>query len=166
MSDEIRAKIEISQPRRWLGVGMLFCLGALLIYVAFATPPSLQWQAFLLGVGTAALWLAEKMRRATAGWIEMTDAVLRDQDGTLIATLDEIENVERGMLAFKPSNGFLMKTTHPAPNHWSPGLWWRIGRRVGVGGVTPSSQGKVMADLISTRIVLKQQGLDDPFDHS
>ncbi len=158
MTEEVQARIDISQPRRWFGVGMLMFLGGLLIYVALASPPELHWQIFLLVTGAGALWLGEKMRRATSGYIEMTADVLRDQDGEVIARLDDIEQVERGFLAFKPSNGFLMKTKTPGSRRWEPGLWWRMGRRIGVGGVTPASQSKVMADMISARMMMRDGG--------
>lgn len=159
MSVDAQTKIQASQPRRWLGIGMLFFLGALLIYVAFATPPDLGWQVFLLIVGGASLWVGDKMRRATEGWIELRDDILVDQNGDVIARIDDIEKVDRGMLAFKPSNGFMLKTKTPAPNRWEPGLWWRVGRRIGVGGVTPARQSKVMADLISTKLMLRDQDM-------
>jgi len=157
MSDEFQPRIEASTPRRWLGVGMLMFLGGLLIYVAFAAPPDLAWQVFLLVMGGVSLWLGEKMRRATEGWIEFKDNALVNQSGEVIAHIDDIEKVERGMLAFKPSNGFMLKTKTPATGRWEPGLWWRTGRRIGVGGVTPASPSKVMADLISAKLMMRAQ---------
>ncbi len=157
MSDPFQPKIAASPPRRWLGVGMLLFLGVLLIYVALATPPDPAWQVFLLVMGVGSLWVGDKMRRATEGWITLSDTALVTQAGEVIAHLDEIEKVERGMLAFKPSNGFMIKTTTPAPRRWEPGLWWRMGRRIGVGGVTPASQSKVMADLISAKLMMRDQ---------
>ena len=157
MSDPFQPKIAASQPRRWLGVGMLLFLGGLLIYVAFATPPDLAWQMFLLLMGGVSLWVGDKMRRATEGWIELTEDALITHEGEVIARIDEIEKVERGMLAFKPSNGFMIKTKNPAARRWEPGLWWRMGRRIGVGGVTPASQSKVMADLISAKLMMRDQ---------
>lgn len=157
MSDPFQPKIAASQPRRWLGVGMLLFLGGLLIYVAFATPPDLAWQVFLLLMGGASLWVGDKMRRATEGWIELSDEALVTHTGEVIARIDEIEKVERGMLAFKPSNGFMIKTKNPAARRWEPGLWWRMGRRIGVGGVTAASQSKVMADLISAKLMMRDQ---------
>lgn len=152
MSDQFRGRVEASQSRRWLGIGMLFFLGALLVYIALATPPSFGWQVFLIVMGGGSVWFGDKMRRATEGWIELTDEGIVDQSGEMIVNMDDIINVERGALAFKPSNGFMLKTRTPASRRWEPGLWWRFGRRIGVGGVTPASQGKVMADLILIRL--------------
>ena len=60
--------------------------------------------------------------------------------------------MDRGAFAFKPSNGFMLKLSRKGPFAWEPGIWWRIGRRVGVGGVTPGTPAKVMAEMIQERI--------------
>jgi hypothetical protein len=70
----------------------------------------------------------------------------------VIARWDEIKRVERGALAFKPSNGFLLTLEQPQPRAWVPGLWWRVGRRVGIGGITPAGEGRYMADQIAFRL--------------
>jgi hypothetical protein len=160
MAEDIQARITVSQPRRWVGVGMLIVMGALLIWVALAQPPAFGWQLFLIGTGLGALWIGEKMRRATEGEIILAGDVLQDQNGDVIARLEEIEKVERGMFAFKPSNGFILKTKTRLPRRWEPGVWWRAGRRIGVGGVTAAAQGKIMADLISAKIAMREAGSD------
>jgi hypothetical protein len=40
---------------------------------------------------------------------------------------------------------------------WVPGLWWRIGKRVGVGGVTPSQPARYMAEVMSAMILEREQ---------
>ncbi|MEJ6609340.1 MAG: hypothetical protein QNL63_06380, partial [Paracoccaceae bacterium] len=70
----------------------------------------------------------------------------------VIAYVDQIVSIDRGMLAFKPSNGFIFKVKTAQPRAWNPGLWWRFGRRVGVGGVTPGSSTKMMADIIAAKL--------------
>ena len=153
MGDEVVAVVRASAARRGLGLAMLGLLGVLLIYVALVRPPAASgWQAFLLLAGLFSLWAGDRMRRATALTVELTPAGLRSSDGEVIATLDRIEAVDRGMFAFKPSNGFLLRLTGPAGARWQPGLWWRVGRRVGIGGVTPASQAKVMADLLAAML--------------
>jgi hypothetical protein len=52
----------------------------------------------------------------------------------------------------KPSNGFTVVMETKQPRAWAPGLWWRVGRRVGVGGVTGASQTKFMAEQIALRL--------------
>jgi hypothetical protein len=67
-------------------------------------------------------------------------------------------SVARGALAFKPSNGFPVTLRARGPFVWEPGLWWRIGRRVGVGGVTPGTPARFMAERMQERIARREGG--------
>lgn len=161
MDDEILTAIEASVMRRWIGLIMLAGLGLTTIYVAMAAPPIPVFQAFLIGIGLLAFWGAVRLFRATQLRIELTRREIRDTGGMVLARLDDIASVERGAFAFKPSNGFLVTTRTSAPRAWRPGLWWRIGRRVGVGGVVPGHQAKLMADIIAALLAeRKQEGAD------
>ncbi|MBE1282617.1 MAG: hypothetical protein GJ676_04825 [Rhodobacteraceae bacterium] len=153
MNDEVLAVVNASTPRRYLGVGMLAVVGGIVLYVAFAAPPSAAWFAFLLVVGVAALYVAARMWQATEHRIELTTEELRCSNGTVIARVEDLEAVDRGFFAFKPSNGFLLKTGVSQSRAWMPGLWWRMGRRIGIGGVTPGSQSKAMAEIIAALLV-------------
>ena len=147
------AQISPSPFRRVMAVGILMTLGGLLIYLALVSPPTaLGWQAFLLGTGGLALYLSDQVRRATALTIELSDGRIFDSAGRELCRLDEIESIERGAFAFKPSNGFLIHLKSRKSWVWAPGLWWRLGRRIGVGGVTPASQAKFMSDMIAYRM--------------
>ncbi|MGH1355590.1 MAG: hypothetical protein ACRBBS_10990 [Thalassovita sp.] len=156
-STEILATAQASAPRRWMGIGMLALLGGLLIYVAFVTPPAtIGWQVFLLILGAASLYLAEKMRRATELVIQLSVNGLHDDTGAVIAALDEIAAVSRGTFAMKPSNGFTLRLNAGGARAWQPGVYWRWGRRVGIGGVLPGSQTKFMAEMLEA--MLAQRG--------
>ena len=153
MSSEILATVHASAPRRLFGVTLNIVLGLLLIYIALIKPPAhMGWQAFLVLLGVTVLWLGQKMWYATQRVIELTETELRDSSGEVIAYVDQIVSIDRGMFAFKPSNGFIFKVKTAQPRAWNPGLWWRVGRRVGVGGVTPGSSTKMMADIIAAKL--------------
>ena len=160
MQDEVLAVVRASALRRWFGIVVMAALGGLLIYLAMSRPPALQWQVFLIGMGVFALWLADATRRATENQIELTQDGLRSSSGEVIALIDEIERVERGMFAMKPSNGFLLRLKKRRQRSWQPGLWWALGRRVGIGGVTPGSQSKVMAQMLEALMVERAQAPD------
>ena len=157
-SDEVLARIRVSQPRRWLGIAMLYGLGALLLYVAFSTPPEPGWLVFLVAAGLGSLWMGEAMRRGTESALVLTEAGLFDADGSLLAAFDDIRKVERGFLAFKPSNGFVVTTHTPGQRRWRPGLYWQLGRRIGVGGVTAAAQTRIVADLMAARLMMRDAG--------
>lgn len=157
-TDEILIALQPAPARRAVGVAMVAALGVLLVWLALAAPPaSPLWLAFLIGLGAVALWGAWRMWQATGSAVELTEAGLRDSDGTVIAAFDEIEAIDRGMFAFKPSNGFLLRLATPAPRVWRPGLWWRTGRRVGVGGLTPRGAARAMADAIQIRLAVRDR---------
>ncbi|MEP0156138.1 hypothetical protein [Pseudophaeobacter sp.] len=158
MTDEVLVTVEASGLRRVMGVAMLAVIGVLLLYVAASKPPSLAWLAFLLGIGLGALWLSVRMWQATSHKIELTETVLRCTDGTVIAQVCDIEAIDRGFFAFKPSNGFLIRTATPGARVWLPGLWWRAGRRIGIGGVTPGSQSKTMSEILAAMIAQRSMG--------
>ena len=157
MDEDILAIVEASAARRWMGVILLGALGGLVIYVALASPPALMWQVFLIVVGVLALWMADRMRRATESRIELTEVELRSSEGKVIALVADIEKVDRGVFALKPSNGFMVRTSKPGPGAWQPGLWWRLGRRIGVGGVTAAGQTKSMSEILSMMLAQRDQ---------
>lgn len=160
MTDDVLATVGASQPRRWMGISMMVALGGVVIYTALATPPAFGWQVFLIALGAASIWMAERMRRATETWLELTETELRSSEGIVLARIADIKSIDRGVLAFKPSNGFMITLHTPAERVWRPGLWWRLGRRVGIGGVTPSSQTKFMSEIIAAQMMQRDQESD------
>ncbi|CUH39773.1 hypothetical protein JSE7799_02501 [Jannaschia seosinensis] len=142
--------VRASPSRRAFAVGVQGILGLLLLWIALASPPAdLGWRAFLVVAGVAALLLAWRgWERSGVALILDADG-LRQEDGTWIAAMDDIDSVDRSLFTFKPSNGFLIRLRRPLGRAWAPGLWWRVNRRVGVGGVTNGRDTKILADALS-----------------
>lgn len=155
--DEVLAVARASAGRRILGLTSLAVLGGMLIWIALVENPAFEWRLMLLVLGGGALWLVKAMRSATATNIELTPTALRDSDGTVIALIEDIEGMDRGFFAFKPSNGFLLRTRDKGANTWRPGMWWRLGRRIGVGGMTTAHQCKQVSEIIA--IMMAQRDL-------
>ncbi|MEM1073248.1 MAG: hypothetical protein AAF665_03405 [Pseudomonadota bacterium] len=155
---EVLARLAASGARRIMGIGMLAFLAILVLYVAVVSPPALGWQVFLVVLGSASLMIAQAMWKATAATLELTRAELRDDTGTVIVRLDDVESVDRGAFAFKPSNGFLLRLKSPHARAWRPGLWWRSSHRIGVGGMTPLPPAKHMADAIAVLLAERDGG--------
>jgi len=149
-SPEVIANLHVSAPRRVVGIAMLVMVSLILLWIAFARPPeALGWRLFLLAMGGGGLWLAETMRRATGTRLQLTREALTDSEGRVLARIEDIRSVDRGTFAFKPSGGFLLRLGTSGPMVWAPGLWWRIGRRVGVGGATSRHEAKYMGEVIA-----------------
>lgn len=148
--DDIICDLRVSRPRHVIGFAFLAGLGGLLLYIAFNSPPQNPlWLVFLLVLSGAVLFLALRFWTAARAVVVLTNDGLFLEDGTLICAMSNIRSVERGAFAFKPSNGFMVRLKERTKAGWMPGLWWRVGRMVGVGGVTPAAQGKMMADMIA-----------------
>lgn len=150
---ELHAILTPSAPRRYLAAGVLFSLGAMLIWLGIFRPPStFLWQIYLVGLGAIMLWITTKLWLATKNGIVLSEDGLTDTSGKLICAMDNIRDIERGAFSFKPSNGFLVRTKTPLPRGWAPGLWWSFGTRLGVGGVTPAQQSKFMAEALALHL--------------
>ncbi len=159
-ADEVIGVITPHQGRRIFGAGTIGLLGIILLSVAVRFPPAdLAWLIFLIVMGAGSMTLAWKLWEATATPIELTRTELREVGGRVICRIENVESVDRGFFAFKPSNGFLVRLYQPAGQAvYAPGLWWRAGRRVMVGGVTSGSQAKSVADLITILLVEREAG--------
>jgi len=155
--DEVLARVTASTGRRVVGLAMLVMLAFMVIYVAIASPPSLGWQIFLIALGIGALMVTHTMYYATQRTLELTRVALRDDTGRLVADIDNIRSIDRGAFAFKPSNGFVLRLSQSHGREWHPGLWWRVSRRVGVGGMVPMRETKYMAEMIAVMIAARDE---------
>ncbi|MCY4151945.1 MAG: hypothetical protein OXE94_06890 [Aestuariivita sp.] len=152
MSDEFYGRLDISQPRRWFGVGSLLLLGFLLTYVGTVYPGSMQARIILALVVVGIVWSAWRMWHETKGYLVFSDIGLVDDQGKILVAMDNIVRVDRSLFAFKPTNGFIVISKVKQPLAWKPGLWWCVGHRVGIGGVTHAGQAKLLADIISLHL--------------
>ncbi|PWK60912.1 hypothetical protein [Roseicyclus mahoneyensis] len=161
--NEVLATIDPQPVRRVFTTGVVGLLGAILLYVAAATPPvDPAWLVFLIVTGFGALYLAWRVWLATAVTLELTRSELREAGGRVLFSLDEVDSIDRSVFAFKPAGGFLVRLKAPTTRGrvYAPALWWRARRRVAVGGATAGSQAKPVADLIS--IILAERRGDLP----
>lgn len=153
MNDDLHDAIVtlgVSKPRCLFGVLTTAILGILLFVISFASPPEeTVWLVVLWTAGAASVWASLALWRSADYALVLTDQALLAKDGTVLCSLDEVVAVERGFAAFKPSGGFLIRLNQKRSRAWVPGVWWRGGRRIGVGGVTRAGDARAMADLIA-----------------
>ena len=156
---ETLAKLEPSLGRRWFGVIVLSFVGVTLAYFSFfQPPPTLAGKILLPLLAVAFLWQAQWNLRVTKTGLYLTKEGLFDGNGKQICALYNMVEVDRGVFAFKPSNGFLIRLYEAEPKSWAPGLYWRIGKRLGIGGATQPAQARAMADVIDILILERSMG--------
>ncbi len=146
------ARLPASAPRRVLAGLILSALALLLLWIAVAVPAGAGWRLAmgaaggLVGSALCAMW------SGTRGALELREEGLVLPNGRLLAAMAEIRGVDRGMFAMKPSNGFVLRLASARRPAWVPGLYWRFGRRLGVGGITEAGASRAMADILSIRL--------------
>lgn len=155
-ADAVLARLDASQPRRMIGVAVQAALGVVILSLAFSFPR----EQMALRVGMVVLaglvfYGGYLTWRATAMGLVLTVSGLRDDNGRLLAEVANVREVSRGAFALKPSHGFSLVLFQGMGFAWVPGLWWRIGKRVGVGGVTPSQPARYMAEVIAALITAR-----------
>lgn len=124
------------------------------IWWAGANSPSPSIGPRLLAIPGGAIWLWAAWglwARAERGLV-MDETGLSDTDGRHIASFAQIKGLERGVFAMKPSNGALIKLNETGAIYWMPGLWWRLGTRIGIGGLTPKAPTKAFVDVLSAKL--------------
>ena len=158
---EILARLDPSLGRRWFGAITLTLIGILLLYISFFNPPQLlAWKILLPVIALGFLWQAQWNLRVTKTGLVLTREGLFDAQGNQICALYNMMEIDRGIFAFKPSNGFLIRLHEPEPSAWAPGLYWRLGRRLGIGEATRTEQARAMADLLDVLILERSMGPD------
>jgi hypothetical protein len=158
MSQEI-ARLEASPVRRWFGILVIGAVGLGVIYVAFATPPASPLAKFVMPLlGAALVYQAYRNLQATQQALVLTEDGLWIEGGAQLFSLDNVQSVSRTAFAMKPSNGFSVKLNTPVPFGWSPGVYWCVGRSVGIGGATDPAQAKAMAEALSILLANRQAG--------
>lgn len=158
MNDEEKIVLEISPSpvRRWMAILALGFLGFLMIRLAFDEMPDL-WRLFFVLLGGGIFWAAYRLRLATMDGLVLTRDGLRTISGKSLAGVEDVARVDRGALAFRPPNGFMVRLKRPGTAGWAPGLWWQIGRRLAVGGTLSGGQAKAMADLLADMVAEREE---------
>ncbi|MBZ8118680.1 hypothetical protein KUD11_08460 [Roseovarius sp. LXJ103] len=160
--EEILIEVHPSIPRRLFVLSSLVVLGLFAIHFALVrSEAELGPKLATLAFGIAVLWVADRVRQATSGSLQLTKDTLRHSSGEVLTTVDNIRSLDRGVFAYKPSSGFLLRLTERGVRRWEVGLWWCTGRWVGVGGVVSAPQAKAMAELLALMIAERDAAITD-----
>ncbi|MGB0411441.1 MAG: hypothetical protein ACPGFA_07630 [Pikeienuella sp.] len=145
LPDPRRSVVEVRRPAaaRWI------ILIAILVLVGFFLSLAMRDGDVMIGfLAIPAALVGMVVLRARSNVLRFDGETVSDDTGVVLCRIEDIEKLERGFAPLKPSSGFVIRTFHAQPAAWSPGLWWRFGRRIGVGGATSARAGRNMANAI------------------
>lgn len=157
MDDDVILIASASPARRLLALVVLGVLGGLILWLAIAAPDlGAGPRLVLAALGFGALGMAGWLHAATRTRLILTEAALREEGGVVLAPLRAVTRSDRGPFATKPSAGFVLRLDAPVgPAVWRPGLWWRLGRRVGVGGVVSGAEARALSEAIAAAVAAR-----------
>ncbi|MEO0359341.1 MAG: hypothetical protein AAF386_13850 [Pseudomonadota bacterium] len=142
----------VSPLRRIFALGALALLSGLCLYLVFNAPFSFGITVIGSLIALGAFWAFAKMYQGTRLAVELRDDGMYLTDGRCLAAMDQIVRVDRGTFSIKPTNGFTLILRDKAAFEFVPGLYWRSGRKLGLGGVTAPHMGKMMSEALAMRI--------------
>ena len=150
MSDRGPSSLSVAPWRRAVALATLVPIAVLLIRQAVGLP--VVGQALCLALAVTFAWAATTLWRARANALVWDGEGLRDRFDTLRIPRATIVAVDTGAISLRPSQGFTLHLDRPVPRGWSPGLWWSLGRTVGVGGLTDRRETRALAQRIADEI--------------
>lgn len=160
-AEDVLVAIRATTFRRYTTVILLVFFALILTQVGIEMPserPAMKFLAFALGF--VSVIQAVFFWRATAVAIELTAQVLRESgpNGRILARVADIEKIDSSAFSYRPASGFLILLKTPAPMMVAPGMWWRRGRKIGIGGVTAKAHSKILAAALQELITERRIG--------
>ena len=147
--DEVLIGLRASAGRRLIGIGALFLLCMIPLWHGYDNYSETGKGLTLNLLGLTGLFGALRIWQSSRTELELTPSELRETDGRQVVRVADIVKVDREAFGvLKPTNGFVIITRKSMPLVVSPGIWWRFGKRIGVGGLTGAGEGKAMAELL------------------
>lgn len=159
--DNIILKLKPSRGRRIVGAVLLMLCGFfILFYTVFAAQDALFFRVAALLIGALFLWQAQWNLRVSNTTITLTKEGLYAANGDLICRVSNMVEIDDGWFSFKPSNGFLVRLYEAEDPKWARGLYWRIGKRLGVGGAIEPAEVKALSAQLSLLIRERSMGTE------
>jgi len=162
---DVIVEIRPSAFRRGVSLVAIGAVAAILVSFAVGGQDmSLVWRGFIVLFGLGCLALGYRFFKATSVSLQLTKEELRDSTGRVLFRLDDIHRVDRGAFALKPSNGMSVFLKKPGIAAWEPGLWWRFGKRIGIGGATAPAQAKAIVETLTLLQAERENSGDGQID--
>ena len=69
-------------------------------------------------------------------------------DGSVICEIDDIERIDVSPYTFKSANGFIVILKTKSSFKSIPGLYWRLGKRLSIGGLVSKNESKFLSQTL------------------
>lgn len=131
------------------GAGALFLLSVVVLWHGYNKYIDNGEGLLAILIALAGIYAALRFWQSTATGLELTPTELRQVNGRRLVMMADIVSVERTAFGIvKPTNGFVIVTRDKSAPAFLPGIWWRLGKLIGVGGLTGAGESKAMAELM------------------
>lgn len=137
------ATVSVSQGRRLLTVVPGGIAGAMLVWYkpnAFSSCPPAN--VLIIGMDEliliGALWISGNSTRR----VELMESDLRDSSGNLNSKLAPIKQFGHRTISYRAAQDFVLELDVKTPAYGHPRLWWCLGSRVSVGGLSCADEAK------------------------
>jgi len=155
--DEILIGVDASPIRRLIGVMALLALCAIVLWHGYQRYSDSGEGLITMLIALAGIYGALRFWQSSSIGLVLTPTELRETGGRQVVRVADITSVNREAFGIiKPTNGFVIVTRESLPAAISPGIWWRLGRRIGIGGLTGAGEGKAMAELLQEMLKWRQ----------
>ena len=102
------------------------------------------------------LWLKRFLNRYSKIGFLINELGMFNLDESLIFKMDEIERIDVSPYTFKSANGFIILLKTKSSFKFIPGLYWRLGNRISIGGLVSKNESKFLS---TTLLELYEQNL-------
>ena len=94
------------------------------------------------------LWFIRFLKRYSKIGFLINQSGLFNLDGSIICKMDDIERIDISPYTFKSANGFIVILKTKSSFNLTPGLYWRLGKRISIGGLVSKSESKFLSQTL------------------
>ena len=146
--DEIKYKLP-NHRIRILG-SVIFGLLLFLCYTISKIEEEITSVDFLLipTIVFLALWFTRFLKRYSKVGFLINQSGLFNLDGSIICEIGDIEIIDVSPYTFKSANGFIVILKTKNSFKLIPGLYWRLGKRLSIGGLVSKTESKFLSQAL------------------
>ena len=129
---------------------IIFGLLLFLIYTVSSLDNEITLLDFLLIplIILLALWFKSFLNRYSKMGFLINQEGLFNLDKSLICRIDEIDQIDTSPYTFKSANGFIVILKTKNSFKTVPGLYWRLGKRISIGGLIAKNESKFVSSTL------------------